>query len=189
MNYREFANKKKNQPNNNSIDATSREHFNKEIQEPNKSNNIRNPERNTNGFRVFSLPKDKSTNQNVFSKELENKANIKVVRVQKNENYLNNPKKDHLKELFESKGSIYGQKNTHLRSVNTYSINESAYYPDLTPNVELVTKEMSENITNLVNSFSKGEIKADELKSKLLDKNINSNSTEVRFNYLNFFSF
>lgn len=185
MNYREFANKKKNQSNNNSIDVNSRENYNKtrEVKESTNLNNsnTRNSERNLNGFRVFSLPKDKNNNQNILNADLENKANIKVVRVQKNENYLNNPKKDHLKELFESKGSIYGQKNTHLRSVNTYSINESAYYPDLTPNVELVTKEMSENITNLVNSFSKGEIKADQLKSKLLDKNINSNSTEVSY--------
>ena len=86
------------------------------------------------------------------------------------------PQKENVRELFNSKGSIYGQNKTHLREYR------EIYSAEFSPSSKIDTKT-TQTLTGLVQKFSKGEIDSDKFKTKLKEININSDATEVPFFY------
>ncbi len=111
---------------------------------------------------------------------LSNQA-IRVVSINKKTiNVQNIPtnRKDNVKELFSSRGTIYGQPHTHTRDSKRNDIQDNSTFTQFNP-ADILNTKSKVKVSELVDKFSSGGIDSFELKSELNKLNVNSNSLEV----------
>lgn len=91
---------------------------------------------------------------------------------------LNKNKVDNIKELFNSKSTIYGNFNSYSRKELRSDITTTnLMYPEFSPNS--LDQRSINRINSLVDQFSNGNLSNTQLKSNLKNMEINSDSLEV----------